>query len=164
MAIKNLNQNISHSVTIQKATESDCKDTWIWRNDEQTRQMFTSTDEVSWEAHKSWYESSLKNKNRYMFIGFLEEENKIGICRFDIDEETKIAEVSLNLNPNYRNKKLSKSLLKNSIFFLYTLINVDLLAKIKKNNLSSIKCFESNGFILYKEGIDYNFYIKEYVY
>ena len=80
----------------------------------------------------------------------------------NINEKTNIAEISININPNYRNKKLSESLLRNSIIFFYKQIKVDLLAAIKKNNLSSIQCFKNNGFVIFKEDSNYNFYIKKY--
>ena len=77
MNIEDRKQYSGQLVSIHKATEEDSKDIWIWRNDEKTRKMFTSTEEVSWEAHKIWYDISLKNKNRYLFVGILEPENKI---------------------------------------------------------------------------------------
>jgi len=36
------------------------------------RQMSITTDEVSWEAHSNWYNNSLKNTNRYLYVGIIE--------------------------------------------------------------------------------------------
>jgi hypothetical protein len=93
-------QYSSHKLTVSKATENDSADIWKWRNDTHTLQMSITTDEVSWEAHSSWYNNSLKNKNRYLYVGIIDTINKVGMCRFDIDENKNTAEVSINLNPD----------------------------------------------------------------
>ena len=64
-------ENKSESINILKATKSDAKDIWEWRNDEQTKQMSISAGTVSWETHSSWYERSLVNPNRYLYLGFM---------------------------------------------------------------------------------------------
>jgi len=92
-------QDMCQRITVSRATENDSKDIWEWRNDELTKQMSITTDSVSWETHSSWYQKSLVNPNRYLYIGFLNDSEKIGMCRFDLDSNTNIAEVSINLNP-----------------------------------------------------------------
>ena len=62
--------------------------------------MSITTDEVSWEAHSNWYNNSLKNTSRYLYVGIIDTINKVGMCRFDIDENKNTAEVSINLNPD----------------------------------------------------------------
>jgi len=123
-------QYSSHKLTVSKATENDSADIWKWRNDTHTRQMSITTDEVSWEAHSNWYNNSLKNT----------------------------AEVSINLNPDFRNKKISPLLLKKAIDVFSKAQNVDLTATIKKDNTASIKCFGSCNFIFDYEDETYNYY------
>jgi hypothetical protein len=65
-------QYSSHKLTASKATENDSADIWKWRNDTLTRKMSTTTDEVSWKAHSNWYNNSLKNTNRYLYVGIIE--------------------------------------------------------------------------------------------
>ena len=72
-------------ITVQRASENDSKDIWEWRNDELTKKMFITTDSVSWETHSSWYEKSLTNPNRYLYLGLLNSGEKVGMCRFDVD-------------------------------------------------------------------------------
>ncbi len=76
--------------------------------------MSITTEEVNWETHSAWYDKSLTNPNRHLYVGILDGE-KIGMCRFDIDIESNTAEVSINLNPKYRGKNLSNKLLIKSI-------------------------------------------------
>ena len=147
-------------IKLSQATENDSKDIWEWRNDEQTRLMSITTDEVSWEAHSAWYEKSLKNPNRLLFVGLVEEDQKSGMCRFDIDPEKEKAEVSINLNPEHRGKNLSQKLLAASVESFAKRHNIPLTATIKKTNEASIKCFTRCGFVLEKEDGEYNYYTR----
>jgi len=86
---------------IKEADNSDSLDVFEWRNDPISCQMFISNNKVTLEEHKKWYESSLTNPLRKIYIGILTDE-KVGICRFDIDAKMTSAEVSINLNPTMR--------------------------------------------------------------
>ena len=147
-------------ISVLRATEDDSKDIWDWRNDELTKQMSMTSDTVSWETHSSWYEKSLVNPNLYLYLGFLNGNEKVGMCRFDVEVNTNIAEVSINLIPQYRSKKLSSELLTQSIAKFYEERNSDLTATIKKTNVGSIKCFTKSGFEFDREDSDYKYYRK----
>jgi L-amino acid N-acyltransferase YncA len=153
-------QDTCQRITILRATDNDSKDIWEWRNDELTKQMSITTDSVSWETHSSWYQKSLVNPNRYLYIGFLNDSEKIGMCRFDLDSNTNIAEVSINLNPQHRSKKLSSQLLSQTIAKYLEEKNTALSATIKKTNIGSIKCFTKCDFTFEREDSDYNYYKK----
>jgi RimJ/RimL family protein N-acetyltransferase len=153
-------QDTCQLITVLRATDNDSKDIWEWRNDELTKQMSITTDSVSWETHSIWYQKSLVNPNRYLYIGFLNDSEKIGMCRFDLDSNTNIAEVSININPQHRIKKLSSQLLSQTISKYFEEKNTTLSAKIKKTNIGSIKCFKKCGFTFEREDSDYNYYKK----
>ena len=153
-------QDTCQRIAILRATDNDSKDIWEWRNDELTKQMSITTDSVSWETHSSWYQKSLVNPNRYLYIGFLNDSEKIGMCRFDLDSNTNIAEVSINLNPQHRSKKLSSQLLSQTIAKYLEEKNTALSATIKKTNIGSIKCFTKCDFTFEREDSDYNYYKK----
>lgn len=151
-------QEARQNVTVLRATANDSRDIWEWRNDETTKKMSITTDSVTWEAHTGWYEKSLKNKNRYLYIGYLNGKEKIGMCRFDVDSTTHTAEVSVNLNPLFRNKKLSTKILAEAIKTFGSETNFSLTATINKINTSSIKCFTNIGFVFERDDTDYNYY------
>ena len=69
---------------IKEADNSDYLDVFEWRNDPISCQMSISNNKVTLEEHKKWYESSLTNPLRKIYIGILTDE-KVGICSFDID-------------------------------------------------------------------------------
>jgi RimJ/RimL family protein N-acetyltransferase len=151
-------QEAQQNVTALRANANDSRSIWEWRNDEITKQMSITTDSVTWEAHTSWYERSLTNPNRYLYIGYLNDKEKIGMCRFDVDSTTHTAEVSINLNPQFRNKKLSTKMLAEAIKAFRSETDIALTATIKKMNISSIKCFTSIGFVFERDNADYNYY------
>lgn len=140
---------------IRDAESCDSVDVFEWRNDQLSCHMFVSNKKVTREEHEIWYQSSLSNPLRKLYIGIYSNE-KIGICRFDYDESDNSSEVSVNLNPKMRNKNLSYEFLVSSIK-KYTLENpCTLKAIIKKENKASLKIFERCVFVYFSE--DDNFY------
>jgi len=93
-------------------------------------------------------------------VGFLNGDEKMGMCQFEVDPITNIADVSINLNPDHRNKRLSTTLLSQSIATFLTERPTNLRARIKKTNIGSITCFLRIGFVFerYDNGINYYTY------
>lgn len=48
-------QETRPNIIVLPATENDSTDIWKWRNDEQTKQMSITTDDVNWETHGRWH-------------------------------------------------------------------------------------------------------------
>jgi UDP-2,4-diacetamido-2,4,6-trideoxy-beta-L-altropyranose hydrolase len=125
--------------------EEDSFDVWTWRNDSLTRSMSVESDPVSWEKHTSWFSRSLTDPHRILLLGVFAE-NKVGVCRFDISSDFKSAEVSINLNPDMRGKKLSTILLRKGMEYFWKQKTLPLTAVIKPQNVASIRCFTFCGF------------------
>ncbi len=140
-----------NGITLRMATASDSISIWQWRNDDLTRAMSITTDTVSWETHSKWYEHYLTNQNGCLYVGYLNDTERVGMCRFDIDSSINSAEVSINLNPQYRGKHLSQPLLSMAIGTFLAQHKVNLAATIKNSNHSSIKCFSKCGFLVERE-------------
>ena len=149
------------SINVVPATDSDSKDIWEWRNDQITIQMSETMKSISWETHCSWYEKSLLNQSRFLYLGVLNGGEKIGMCRLDFNAYSNTAEVSINLNPKFRGKKLSAQLLSQVIAEFLNKQNVNLTAKIEKTNIASIKCFIKNGFIFIREDGFFKHYARK---
>lgn len=148
----------THKFQIRRATESDSKAIWEWRNDPLSRRMFVSQNEVSWDEHTHWFSQSLVNPNRYLFVGFLLTQERVGVCRFDVDATGKRAEVSINLNPAMRGKKYAAPFLSQAIHQLWETHSIELTAKVRKDNSASLKCFVRCGFVLEREDGEYRHY------
>ena len=155
--------NVNDKIIVVRATKNDSKDIWSWRNDELTLLMFKKGNIVSWQEHSQWFENSLNNSSRCLYLGYLGENEKIGMCRFDINAEKNNAEVSINLNPMFRNRNLSYRLLNSGIEEFLKVKNTALIAWIKKSNTASIKCFMKCGFVFDRFESDFALYIRNVV-
>jgi RimJ/RimL family protein N-acetyltransferase len=132
-------------VIIRNAKIDDIKDVYKWRNDSLSRSMFVDSSYISIAKHKLWFNNTLTNPNKEMYIGLVKGE-KIGVTRFDFDEKLMSTEVSINLNPLMRRKNLSSKLLSKSISLYLKNKNTILLATVKNQNISSLKIFKKLGF------------------
>jgi RimJ/RimL family protein N-acetyltransferase len=139
---------------IRYAENNDSLDIFTWRNDPISIKMFISNNKVTLEEHKKWFESSLKNTLRTIYIGTLNEE-KIGICRFDCNQQMTRANISLNLNPSMRGKGLSYQFLSESIKKYKKIKQIKLTSKIMIENKISLKIFRECGFTIIDQDIKY---------
>ena len=143
MALKIVNADLSHSRNI-----------WDWRNDPISRSFSRKTNLVEWNDHDAWFRKSLKNKERFLYLGINEEpphEIPIGIIRFDlVDFVRKHYEVSINIAPNARGKGLGHALLKSGTNKFLKDIDmrqcIRIYASVKLDNFASIRLFTSAGY------------------
>lgn len=145
----------------REAAEKDCKDIFNWRNDETTRSMSISSDFIDYKNHKVWFNKTL-NDPREIFLFFEDRliNLKVGIVRFQLDEDMKTALISINLSPESRGKNYAKSCLLNAInFFKLNFKNCKQLdAKIKYTNIVSLRVFEGMNFKRVKETNEFFLY------
>ena len=136
-------------VEVVTASLSHSRAIWEWRNDPVTRSMSRSKDLVSWEDHSSWYQKTLANPKRIMYVGIIEQ-LPIGFVRFDsINNIEDSFEISININPAERGKGLGLEVLKNSLHKLKQerpLVK-RIIAEVKKENPASNRLFVSCNFI-----------------
>ena len=97
--------------------------------------------EISEDSHKKWLQSSLASTNREIFI--MEDLNNtpVGTIRCDTNKEGQQT-LSWNISPNHRGQGLGNLML--SLFFKNK--KGTFIAEIKKENISSIKMANRNGF------------------
>jgi L-amino acid N-acyltransferase YncA len=120
--------------------------------------MSVVTDEVTWENHQAWFNNSLQNRDRYLYVCALEDESRVGMCRFDVDAMSNTAEVSINLNPVYRGKKYSQRVLNMASKLFQDEVVAEMVATIKHENIASIKCFLGCNYICTHEDASYKYY------
>ena len=142
---------------ITKASNNDSLDIFQWRNDPLTRQNSINTDPVSLEDHKQWFNEVLNSRNTELLIG-IKDSIKVGVCRFSFNNLSNSVEVSINLNPLMRGKRISKKLLEESINYYLKNNKVMLTATIRIDNIPSIRIFEELNFIKIKSIECFNYY------
>ncbi len=96
-------------VAIRRATASDRRSIWEWRNAEFVRAMSHNPAPISWEAHGSWFDGVLSDPARDLLIGEAAG-LAVGILRFDI--EGALATISIYLTPEGRGKGVGPELLR----------------------------------------------------
>lgn len=150
------------SLIIITASLEHSEDIWIWRNDPVTRTMFRSSDLVTWDEHSSWFENSIDNPSRFIYIALLND-RPVGVVRFDAISfvEGKF-ETSINVAPTARRAGIGRNLLAGAINALKedTLCVKEIVAEVKSTNPASNALFHSVGFLRtapVEEG--YNYYI-----
>tara|TARA_B100001094_G_scaffold326599_1_gene383059 strand:+ start:552 stop:2135 length:1584 start_codon:yes stop_codon:yes gene_type:complete len=135
---------------IEYATQDDCIDILNWRNDPISRHNSNHPEPIKLNYHQSWYQQALKSPDKSFFIA-KKDTNKIGMVRFDRLSSHQ-AEVSINLNPQFRGKGLSQSILQLSLvrYFEDQPQITQIQAQIKSSNQSSLSLFKACCFT-YKE-------------
>lgn len=137
--------NVNYKLSLRKITLSDSSDIFQWRNNELSKQMSISTEVISWDKHSEWINAACEGLNNLAFIALFNEDEKIGICSFEFNNESN-AQVSINLNPDFRGHRLSSEILSLSIAQFRSVVRKPLHASIKKCNVKSISIFTKCNF------------------
>lgn len=153
-------RNLPSDIKIRMAESRDSMDILKWRNDPHSRSMFISSELVSEETHKKWFDNILNDPLQRLYVGEILDV-KLGTCRFDLEPEKQIANVAINLSPSMRGKNLSKEFLQNSIKEYWKQHNVSLKATVRKNNEASLRLFKNCGFLKSKEDDAFQYFLLE---
>jgi len=123
---------------------------WEWRNDPVTRQMSRQTGLINWEEHTKWVQEIANSEKNALFILM---SGQVPLCMIRFSEmDGSRAEISINFNPVFRGKKLSKQMLIEACHYGFNTLSLQqLYAEIKPENSVSIKIFEGAGFIFQGE-------------
>ena len=146
-------------------TDEDCFLIMTWRNDPATMQ--NSYNQIPYlfnNFKKIFYEKYFENYIPPLFATF--ENKKIAFIGSMNTNEKDTIEISINIDPEYRGKKLSVPIIQHFLKFIhnnYSEINT-IVAEIKEFNISSIKCFLKSGFLFKKKICKNNIFIHIYKY
>lgn len=133
-------------IDFKKATEEDCLDLFNWRNDPDVRENSFNSEEISFETHKDWFLNSLNSDKRDIFILF-EGNEKLGVIRFDVKDD--FAEISITVKKEKRGQGYASAALKllSDYYLNEKPINL-IIAKVKSENIASLKSFQKAGYVL----------------
>lgn len=134
------------NLIVRKAKISDSNFILKLRNEAVTRSMSINKDIINKQRHNQWFIKNLLSNSSKIYVGLLKNK-KIGVINFQKSKNKKI-EVSINIEKLYRKKGLSTIFLNKAIQNIennnfYTKV---LVAKVKKENISSIRLFIKSGF------------------
>ena len=143
--INKLVNNETNSIGFRAISYSDCDLLYEWANDKSVRKNAFNSDKIDYESHKKWFQNKLDSKKTLIYI-ILKGNNPIGQIRIDIENDYGIIDYSIEFK--YRGQGLGKSSLKsiaNRVKNDCTSLN-GLVGRVKFDNISSQKAFESANF------------------
>lgn len=141
-------------IKLRKTKRCDELDILLWRNDKITRNFSLNSKLISPIEHNKWFRASLADKNTLSFIA-TKGDKKVGFISYQ-KKSDKICYVNISLEPIFRYKGLGCKILLQGQKKLTSLgFTGNFHARIKKNNISSIKSFKKANYIKKKEYKDY---------
>lgn len=146
---------------LRQATVDDMMMFFDWVNEKTVRQNSFSTNIINLDNHKAWFEKSLQNKDRYIYV-LMKDDLPLGQIRFDVRDEE--AEIAYSIDKSYRNKGFGKIIISLGMEQIVKDCNrvQTIVAKVKGINEYSKKCFLRNGFEEYRKIFDRDYEIVEY--
>jgi len=137
-----------NKIVLRAAVFEDAELLFQWRNDPTTRQVSFNSEEIPWETHQNWFQQSLANPNRRIYIGeAMPQKAPFGQVRFDMTSPHE-AEISIVIAPEWRGKVMGGKIIREGMALfrsehpeIYIII-----ALIKPDNIPSRKVFAGCGF------------------
>ncbi len=126
-------------MNLKLAKKENSKALFDWRNEESVRRQSRNMDPISWETHSVWFEKSLVNPNRQIYLAEVDGQ-EVGMIRVDKDENG--CELSWLVDSKFRGKGYGKQMLNQIVGCL----SGHICAQIKKNNAPSLAMAKSLGF------------------
>lgn len=135
---------------LRKATISDAKALFDWRNDPATRAASISTGEIEYDSHVAWLTATLNNTARSLLVA---EEDGIPVGTVRVDREPNgTAELSWTVAPDARGRGLAKRMVQMAAE--ETAATHTVRAKVKADNIASAKVAVAAGMVLFKRDGD----------
>lgn len=137
------------SLNLYPATIADALDVLAWRNNAVSRRMSGSSELINEANHLEWFEKVIENPKTIMLIASDElVKAKIGMVRFDLNDDLSSAEISININPEYRSKGYGHQCLLHATDYVSVACPACrvILAVVRVENLASVRAFSSVGY------------------
>jgi len=132
-------------VRLRPAVAGDCRQVWLWRNDEATRAASFDTAPISFETHQPWFDASLQNPDRHMYV-VLADGHEAGVVRLDVAGA--VGTVSIHLSPAWRGRGVGPSALAALESIAFGPLGLKQIeARVKADNGASLTAFQKAGFI-----------------
>lgn len=143
---------------LEKATIEDSKLLFDWRNEKVVRENSFTNEIVTYENHINWFEKKLNDNNSHIYIYNIGN-SKVGLIRIDINSNVGV--ISYSVDKDFRGQGIGKAMIKElERVVVNNNLCKTLLGEVKSSNISSIKIFESLGY-LKSDGDDCLVFTKE---
>ena len=136
---------IADAVSFRSVRQDDKELLLQWRNEPTTWRCCIQCRPVTAQEHENWFEGIWTRDDVKLFI-LLYNGTPVGQIRYDLQKlESK---VSLTVSPNYRGKGVGvEGLLRTSAEMFKVTAITQVVALVRNDNISSLRCFEKVGFL-----------------
>lgn len=134
-------------MNLRRATEKDLLLLYDWANDSEVRKAAFNSRTIGMEDHSSWFLRKLTRSDSDIYI--MEFENiPVGQIRFDEREERNSYLIDYSIDLKYRGKGFGSKIIELGMKAQMDKFRKDLefIALVKNQNISSRKCFDKIGF------------------
>lgn len=151
------------AISIRKAKMQDMLNVYRLSNETEVRNNSFNSRKIGLKVHKNWFLRKLRDKKCLFLIGEIGREY-LGQVKFDINKNETV--VGISVMKKYRGFGAGGVVLKKSIEILRKENPVisNIRAFVKKENVSSSKMFEKNGFKLIRRTKIKGYESNEYLY
>lgn len=131
---------------LRKADITDIDLLYKWKNDPVTRMMSFDPRVIPFEEHKNWFTNALNDNSKRIHLGINETGENVGVVRIE-KKQAGFFEIGINIAPEQRGKGYGTLLIREaSEKALSEGFCSKIVAKIRKENVSSVKVFEKAGY------------------
>ena len=136
------------SVTLRLVEPKDREVLWRWVNEPGVREASFQSEPISWDIHEAWFDARLRDSHSHLYIAVNADGSPIGQVRFERESKS-AGEVAINisLDRSCRGAGLGATVLKLGCRTYRRGTKLPLVGYVKEENLSSMKMFESAGFV-----------------
>jgi len=141
-----LRQLFVGKLSLRSVTINDCEQLWNWVNDALVRENSFSSELITWDEHKNWFEKVINDSFSSLYIAESERTEAVGQIRFDVVDN--VADIDYFISSFYRGIGVGKYLVQEGILKLKKDYNGALIfqGRVKPQNLVSNRIFEKLGF------------------
>ncbi|MFZ1640544.1 MAG: UDP-2,4-diacetamido-2,4,6-trideoxy-beta-L-altropyranose hydrolase [Candidatus Contendobacter sp.] len=134
-------------IVLRHATAEDCRNLYIWRNDEVTRRYSGDSLPIAWETHIQWFSKVIKRADRLLVIGECDS-RPVGVLRFDLEGQQ--AAISVYLVPGNQGSGLGTALIEAGTHYLaqHAPAISEIVARVSIHNRASIGAFNGAGYAI----------------
>ena len=146
---RKLNPYQKGNLILRLLEEGDLHCTLSWRNYEEHRQWFVSTEIISFDKHVAWFHNYSKLDTDFIFIIEDKQENRIGqLSIYELDDKNKQAKFGrFVVNPAFSNLGMMKTACNIGMELAKEILQIQkLILEVKQNNQKAIHIYQSAGF------------------
>jgi RimJ/RimL family protein N-acetyltransferase len=118
---------------------------WCWTNDPQVRAVSFSKDDIPYETHIRWFEKKLNDPNCLFFIADKNNQEAIGLVRYDLVGDD--ATVSVIVDNNFKGQGYGSHIIARGSEKIFQSRQVGKIhAYVLPQNYTSVKTFKKANF------------------